>query len=165
MSKVSGMLPRGPINVSRVLEALPEDGSIPHLPGWRWIHVPGHSPGQIALWRESDRTLLSADAVITTAQESAYAVAVQKPELHGPPQYWTIHWGEAATSARRLAELEPELLLSGHGDPLQGPAMRAALHTLADEFERVAVPHGSLYDRHPLSANDGSAYVPVERRR
>ncbi|HEY0368610.1 MAG TPA: MBL fold metallo-hydrolase, partial [Chthoniobacterales bacterium] len=85
MAWMSKLYPRGPYNVSRWLQPLPADGSVPHMPGWRWIHVPGHTVGQIALWREGDRVLLPADAFITTRQESAYAVAVQKPELHGPP--------------------------------------------------------------------------------
>ena len=44
-----------------------------------------HAPGHISYWREVDRTLVVGDAFITTAQESAYAVATQAPELHGPP--------------------------------------------------------------------------------
>jgi glyoxylase-like metal-dependent hydrolase (beta-lactamase superfamily II) len=65
-------------------------GALEHLaPAWdapdgRWLHAPGHTPGQVALWREADRTLLSGDAVITTRQEAAYAVALQSPEIQGP---------------------------------------------------------------------------------
>ncbi len=85
MARLSPLYPRGPVDVSDRLVELPRDGSLPSMPGWRWIHAPGHTPGQVALWRASDRTLIAADAFVTTAQVSAYAVALLKPEIHGPP--------------------------------------------------------------------------------
>ena len=75
MATLSPLFPRGPIDVSERLYALPEDGSVPGMRDWKWIATPGHTDGHISLWRESDRTLISGDAVITTRQESAYAVA------------------------------------------------------------------------------------------
>ena len=143
MSLTAPLMPRGPIDLGSRLRPLPGDGSVPHMPGWRWLHTPGHAPGHVSFWREADRTLLAGDAFITTAQESAYAVAVQEPELHGPPMYFTPDWEAAADSVRRLASLEPELAVTGHGRAMRGPAMRQALHRLADQFEQVAVPrHG-----------------------
>jgi len=54
-------------NLENVVEALPlDDEHPPHLVQWRWLHVPGHAPGQIALFRLADRTLLGADAFATT---------------------------------------------------------------------------------------------------
>src|SRR5690606_10809191 len=87
MARPSFLYPRGPIDVSAWLRPLPEDGSVPPLPGWRWVHSPGHTRGHVAFWREADRTLIAGDAFITTNQESAYAVATQKPEIQGPPMY------------------------------------------------------------------------------
>jgi hypothetical protein len=81
------------------------------------------------------------DAFITTAQESAYAVAVQEPQLHGPPKYYTPDWIAARDSVRMLAALEPRLVITGHGRPMQGHPMLTALHRLASDFDRVAVPH------------------------
>src|SRR4051794_36600181 len=80
MAALSPLYPRGPIDVSHRLQKLPADGTVPPMPGWRWIATPGHSPGHVSFWRESDRTLIAGDAFITTSQESAYAVALQKPE-------------------------------------------------------------------------------------
>jgi glyoxylase-like metal-dependent hydrolase (beta-lactamase superfamily II) len=71
MARLSPLYPRGPVNVSGRLRALPADGSVPGMPGWRWVHTPGHTPGHVSLWRESDRTILAGDAFITTRQESA----------------------------------------------------------------------------------------------
>ena len=140
MSAMAPLYPRGPIDVSGWLRALPADGSVPELPGWRWLHTPGHAPGHVSFWRESDRTLVAGDAFITTAQESVYAVMTQAPELHGPPMYYTPDWAAARASVETLAALEPERVVTGHGVAMQGPAMREALHRLAQDFDSVAVP-------------------------
>ena len=145
MAWLSPLYPKDPIDVSRWLQPLPEDGTVPGMPGWRWIHVPGHTPGQVALWRESDRTLIAADAFVTTAQESAYSVATQAPEMHGPPMYFTPDWDAARTSVERLAALEPEIAVTGHGQAMRGEGLRSALHGLAREFDHIAVPEHGRY--------------------
>ena len=158
MSLLSPLYPRGPVNVGGRLETLPADGSVPFMPGWRWLHTPGHTPGHVSLWREADRTVIAGDAFITTRQESAYAVAVQKPELHGPPMYFTSDWRTARSSVELLASLEPELAVTGHGAAMRGADMREALHALARDFDRVAVPEQGRYVENPARAEDGSAY-------
>lgn len=159
MTLTSPLFPRGPVDLGSRLRDLPADGSVPHMPGWRWVHTPGHAVGHISLWREADRTLLSADAVITVAQESAYAVASDAPEMHGPPAYFTQDWPSARASVVKLAALEPELLVPGHGRAMAGPAMRAALDTLARNFDQVALPARARYAERPAHAADNSAYV------
>jgi glyoxylase-like metal-dependent hydrolase (beta-lactamase superfamily II) len=150
MATLSRFYPRGPIDVGSRLRALPADGSVPGMPGWTWIHTPGHTEGHVSLWRGSDRTIIAGDAFVTTKQESAYAVATQEPELHGPPMYFTPDWDSARESVRRLARLEPQLAITGHGRPLGGEAMRSALHTLADRFDEVARPkHGWTVEDRP----------------
>ena len=149
MAALAGLFPTGPVDVGTRLHHLPEDGTIPGAPGWRWLHTPGHAPGHVSLWRARDRTLIAGDAVITTRQESAYAAATQAPEMHGPPAYFTTAWDDARESVHALADLEPELVLSGHGAPMSGPRMRAALHRLARGFDHLARPRGSRYDRRP----------------
>ncbi len=145
MSRLSRFYPRGPVNAGEWLLPLPADGTIPDMPGWRWIHTPGHTAGHISLWRESDRVIIAGDAFITTNQESAYAVLVQRPEIHGPPMYFTTDWDSARESVRHLTALEPELVITGHGPALHGAGMREALHTLARDFDRIAVPEKGRY--------------------
>jgi glyoxylase-like metal-dependent hydrolase (beta-lactamase superfamily II) len=145
MAALSPLYPRGPIDVSKYLQPLPADGTVPFLPEWRWIHTPGHARGHISLWRERDRALIVGDAFITTNQESAYAVATQEPELHGPPKYFTPDWASARDSVQKLAALEPELVVTGHGHPMHGPVMLNALQRLAREFDRIAVPEHGRY--------------------
>ncbi|MFL5615607.1 MAG: MBL fold metallo-hydrolase [Gemmatimonadaceae bacterium] len=143
MASMSRFFPRGPIDVGSRLRALPADGSVPGMPGWRWVHTPGHTEGHVSFWRSTDRTLVVGDAFITTKQESAYAVATQEPELHGPPMYFTPDWDRAKDSVQRLARFEPDLVVTGHGRALGGEEMRRALHSLADNFDNVARPrHG-----------------------
>lgn len=146
IAALSPLYPRGPIDVSRWLRALPA-GEVPGMPGWTWIDTPGHAPGHVSFWRELDRSPIAGDAFITTAQESAYSVTTQIPELHGPPQYYTPDWERAGDSVRRLAALEPELVVTGHGPPMHGPRMRTALLALARDFESTAVPEQGKYVR------------------
>lgn len=163
MPLLSPLYPRGPVDVGARLQTLPADGSVPHMPGWRWIHTPGHAPGHVSLWREADRALVVGDAFITTAQESVYAAATQRPELHGPPMYFTPDWGSAKTSVKRLAALEPEIAVTGHGRAMRGAEMRAALHALARDFDRIAVPDHGKYVLHPANVAQGNAYVPTDK--
>ena len=165
MPLLSPLFPRDPVDVRPHLNTLPADGSVPFLPGWRWLHTPGHAPGHVSLWREADRALIAGDAFVTTAQESIYAAATQRPEMHGPPMYFTPDWVSAKASVETLAALEPEIAVTGHGRAMRGPEMRAALHTLARDFDRVAVPDHGKYVLHPATAEDGTAYVQTKGER
>ncbi len=145
MAKMSLLLPRGPVDVTQWLRPLPEDESVPGMPGWKWIHTPGHTPGHVSLWRESDRAIIAGDAFITTNQESAYAVATQREEIHGPPQTFTPDWESARTSVQKLAALQPDLAVTGHGRAMRGPQMSSALDILARDFDSIAVPEKGIY--------------------
>ncbi len=158
MARSSPLYPTAPVNVGTRLRALPADGSVPPMPSWRWIHTPGHSAGHVSFFRNGDRALIAGDAFVTTAQESVYSAITQAPEMHGPPMYFTPDWQAAKESVRKLAALEPELAVTGHGRAMQGPEMREALHRLAREFDDVAVPKHGRYAGHPARAEDGSAY-------
>ena len=67
----------------------------------------------MSFFRESDRALIVGDAFVTTKQESALAVLTQRPELHGPPMYFTPDWDRAWSSVKALAALEPLVALTG----------------------------------------------------
>lgn len=149
MALLSPLFPRSPVNVEEALKKLPADRTLPAMPGWVWLHTPGHAPGHISLWRESDRTLISGDAIVTTGQESVYEAIMQTPEMHGPPRYFTPDWDEAEQSVKCLAELEPELIISGHGQPVRGPNVKNRLHELAADFRDIAVPEGWRYANDP----------------
>jgi glyoxylase-like metal-dependent hydrolase (beta-lactamase superfamily II) len=161
MAALARFYPRGPINLGKRVQPLPENGTVPGMPGWRWIHTPGHTPGHVSLFREADRTLIVGDAFVTTKQESATAVLTQRPELHGPPAYYTPDWVAARGSVERLAALEPLQVATGHGPPLQGREMLANLHELARNFDRLAVPARGRYVGQPAVADErGVVLVP-----
>jgi glyoxylase-like metal-dependent hydrolase (beta-lactamase superfamily II) len=142
---LSPLFPTRPVDVSSKLRPLPDNHSVPPMPGWKWVHSPGHAPGHISLWRESDRMLIVGDAFVTTKQESVYSAVTQDPEMHGPPMYFTPDWVNAKLSVRKLAALAPETVVSGHGRAMRGAEMRAALNNLAEHFDDVAVPSQGRY--------------------
>ncbi len=152
MPLLSPALPRGPVDLGSRLKALPGKGTeltLAELPGWTLLHTPGHTPGHVSFFRPSDRTLLVGDAFCTTPQESFFAANVTRPaELHGPPAYFTSDWAAARQSVRKLAALTPITLAPGHGKPLAGPEVPAALHKLAADFDRVALPE-DVKEGHP----------------
>jgi glyoxylase-like metal-dependent hydrolase (beta-lactamase superfamily II) len=154
MSTMSRFYPRGPYNFGHHIRPLPADGSVPGMPGWRWIHTPGHTPGHVALYRDSDRTLIAGDAFVTTKQESIIAALTQRPELHGPPAYFTPDWISARQSVKELVALEPRRVATGHGPPLDGEEMLQELRKLARNFDRIAVPPQGRYVREPAVADE-----------
>lgn len=152
MAELSFLFPRKPLDVSDRLRRLPEDGSIPGLSGWRWLATPGHSHGHVSFWNERRRTLVAGDAVVSTQQESLLSALLGQGHLQGPPSYFTPDWAAAERSVRRLAKLQPEVVLTGHGPALRGHEVPHCLDRLVEEFDRLALPHQSRYLRKDQSA-------------
>lgn len=143
LAKISKFYPNEPIDIQEALQALPPDGTVPFLPDWQWVHVPGHSPGQVALFREKDRLLISADAIVTVKQDSMYRVLLQKKEVCGPPVYLTTDWTAAYESVQQLVALNPAMMIPGHGTAMEGKELHEGLQRLVNEWKEVAVPdHG-----------------------
>lgn len=93
--------------------------------GFQVLDVPGHSAGHVAFWRESDRVLIAGDVVNTMHP------FLLKRGIREPLDAFTPDKEQNRRSIRRLAELEPQLLLVGHGPPVHGPD---ALKRLADSL-------------------------------
>jgi hydroxyacylglutathione hydrolase len=83
--------------------------------GFEVLHVPGHSAGHVAYWRQSDRALIVGD-VFTTLD-----TLTGLPGLYEPKAIFTPDPATNRDSIRRLAALEPALACSGHGRPLRDP--------------------------------------------
>jgi glyoxylase-like metal-dependent hydrolase (beta-lactamase superfamily II) len=161
MATMSRFFPRKPIDLSDSILPLPSDGSLPGIGEWRWIHTPGHAPGHVSLYRDYDRALVAGDAFVTTKQESLYAALTQRPELHGPPAYYTIDWHLAKDSVTELSALEPEVAVTGHGVAMRGEPLRRDLASLATNFDRRAVPLRGRYVRQPaITDRSGIVFVP-----
>jgi glyoxylase-like metal-dependent hydrolase (beta-lactamase superfamily II) len=145
MARFSFLYPRSPIDLGDRAKALPEDGSIPGLPGWVAIHTPGHTDGHLALFRASDGLLIGGDAFCTTKNESLLAVMNQTPELSGPPKYFTPDWDKAKASMHTMAGLEPQILAPSHGLPMQGEHVTRSFKELAERFNELAKPEQGKY--------------------
>ena len=145
MALLSLTYPKGAIDLGERVRPLPADGTVPEMPGWRWVHAPGHTAGQVALFREEDRCLLPADAFVTVKQESLYAVATQEQEVHGPPAYFTPDWPSARRSVEALAALRPAIAATGHGTPMRGDALTRGLEALVAGWDEIALPDRGRY--------------------
>jgi hydroxyacylglutathione hydrolase len=87
--------------------------------GFTVLESPGHSPGHVAYWRESDRVLILGDVL------NNMNLLTSIPGLHEPPGVFTPDPARNRRSIRRLAELRPRLTLFGHGPPLRDPGRLA----------------------------------------
>lgn len=145
MALLSFAYPSKAIDLGARVRPLPEDGSVPGMPGWQWMHTPGHTDGHISLWRAMDRCLIAGDAFVTVEQESLYAVARQEAEVHGPPAYFTPDWEAARRSVERLAALDPAIAATGHGTPMRGAPLTEGLARLVRDFDEIAVPDHGRY--------------------
>lgn len=161
MSLMSLVYPRKPIDLGGSLRVLQDDDNIPVLPGWQFIHTPGHAPGHIALFRQKDKLLLAGDAFVTTKQESAFSVAMQSEIVSGPPKYFTYNWDAARESVKKLYKLNPTTAATGHGRPMAGQELTDGLKRLVENFDKVAVPRSGRYVNSPAKTNKrGLLYTP-----
>jgi glyoxylase-like metal-dependent hydrolase (beta-lactamase superfamily II) len=162
MATMSWMYPKGPIDVHEHLQVLPADNTVPGFSEWKYVHTPGHSPGHISLFRESDKVLIAGDAFVTTQNESAFNALTYRKHLSGPPKYFTCNWASAKISVLKLAALDPETVATGHGYPMFGQEMRNALHTLSRRFDDLALPAKGRYVNEPAVTDEtGVLYVPA----
>jgi glyoxylase-like metal-dependent hydrolase (beta-lactamase superfamily II) len=100
--------------------------------GFQVLHCPGHAPGLIALWRESDRLALVSDLVYLV--DSARLRPLPEGEASVPHPAWAWDHEKSKQSVRRLAALEPAIVCSGHEPPLRGDNLRETLERAAERL-------------------------------
>lgn len=109
----------GPVRIDDTVE----EGD--DVAGFRVVHLPGHAPGLIGLWREGDRLALTSDCFYTLDPQTG---------RHGAPRVphpaFNVDTEQARASMRKLAALAPAAAWPGHAEPLRGD-VRAALETAA----------------------------------
>jgi steroid delta-isomerase-like uncharacterized protein len=93
--------------------------------GFRVVHLPGHAPGLIGLFREDDRLALTSDCFYVIDPETGRKAPPQLPH-----RAFNQDEEQARASIRKLAELEPSAAWPGHADPLTGD-VRAQLERAA----------------------------------
>jgi glyoxylase-like metal-dependent hydrolase (beta-lactamase superfamily II)/predicted ester cyclase len=93
--------------------------------GFRVVHLPGHAPGLIGLWRESDRLALVTDCFYTLDLWGRDT----PPRV--PESTYNYDTEQARASIRKLAALEPAAAWPGHAKPVTGD-VRSQLEHAAD---------------------------------
>jgi steroid delta-isomerase-like uncharacterized protein len=83
--------------------------------GFEVIDLPGHAPGLIGLWRESDRLALASDTFYTLNPQTG-----QKGAPRIPHHAFNHDTEQAKASIRKLAEMEPASAWPGHAEPVTG---------------------------------------------
>jgi glyoxylase-like metal-dependent hydrolase (beta-lactamase superfamily II) len=98
--------------------------------GFKVFDFPGHAPGLIGLWRESDRVAICSDVVYFVNSETFEELPPDKAAIPHPG--WNFDTGQAKESARKLAALKPEALLAGHEEPRSGAHIPGMIERAAD---------------------------------
>ena len=102
-----------------------QDGAmVDALGGLQVIHVPGHTPGSIALYQMERQILFCGDAIFHYGSSSGQG------RIGLPPRIFSVDPDQAEASARKLAGLPVEVACFGHGAPIlegAGQQLRQAL--------------------------------------
>lgn len=101
--------------------------------GFRVVHLPGHAPGLIGLWRESDRVALVSD-VVYLIDSARLGRPLPPGEASVPHPAWAWDHAKAKESVRKLATLEPAVVGAGHALPLRGENLRETLEGAAEKL-------------------------------
>jgi glyoxylase-like metal-dependent hydrolase (beta-lactamase superfamily II)/ketosteroid isomerase-like protein len=111
----------GPVKISQTLS----EGD--DIAGFKVVHLPGHAPGLIGLWRESDRLALVSDCFYTLEMWG------RSCDPHIPEKTYNYDTEQARASIRKLAEMEPAAAWAGHAKPVTGD-VRSQLLKAAETF-------------------------------
>ncbi len=117
-----GLMPRflrswdgGPVQV----EGTVAEGD--DIAGFKVVAFPGHAPGMIGLWRESDRLALVSDTIYTLDPQTGLKGAPRVPH-----RAFNYNTDQAIASIRKLAAMEPATVWPGHANPVTGRRAGAA---------------------------------------
>jgi len=107
--------------------------------GFEVVHLPGHAPGQIGLWRDSDKLAVVSDTVyFGDGERFKPNPEIDRPGLKGreaavPHPAFNQDTARARESLRKLAGLQPKAVWAGHETGLVGDP-----DAVAEEIERGA---------------------------
>lgn len=119
----SKLAPHGRLVLPRMLPvwdggAVPIAGTVQdgeQVAGFRVVELPGHAPGLIGLYRDSDRVALVTDCVYTLDPQTGI-----KGRARVPHPAFNLDTEQARASIRKLADMEPSVAWPGHADPVRG---------------------------------------------
>lgn len=147
---LSRFMPASAANLKGRIHQL-KRAEVPNAPGWQWLATPGHSPGHISLFRESDRVLIAGDALATMDMDSWHGLLTGKQKLARAGAPFNCDWSATARSVTDLARLNPNVIAAGHGVPMTLPQLPAGLEMFAKRFR---APRHGRYVRTPAQTND-----------
>jgi glyoxylase-like metal-dependent hydrolase (beta-lactamase superfamily II) len=93
--------------------------------GFEVLHLPGHTPGQIGLWRDSDRLAIVSDAVFVF---DPFTLAGFAGRVRLPPPAIRPDDAAARASMRKIAALDPATVWLGHYGPVTGDVAEQLNH-------------------------------------
>lgn len=96
------------------------------IAGFRVLHMPGHAPGLISLYREEDGLALVSDLLYTLNPETGLGEAA-----HVPHPAFNLDTNQARESIRRLAGIGPRVVWSGHAKAVAGDDVELQLQRAA----------------------------------
>src|SRR3954469_7763893 len=105
LSPIAGLM--GNFPSVKVARALAEGDSIGG--GFTVLDTPGHSPGHVSFWRESDGVLICGDVFFNMN------ILTTVPGLRAPPGPFTVDPAQNRASERKVAALSPSVAGFGHG--------------------------------------------------
>ena len=102
------------------------------IAGFTVHHFPGHAPGQIGLYRDSDRLAIVSDTVYFI--DSTKLKPLPSGEASVPHPVWNWDHEAAKDSVRKLAALRPARVYAGHALSLEGAGVQDALARAAERY-------------------------------
>lgn len=133
MAFLSRFMPSRALNFGERLHEL-RPGAVPGASGWEWLATPGHSPGHISLFRNSDRVLLAGDAFATMNMDSWTGLVTGKRSLARAGSPFNTDWDATRSSVKELANLRPNVAACGHGIPRCDANLPQRLELFAQRF-------------------------------
>jgi glyoxylase-like metal-dependent hydrolase (beta-lactamase superfamily II) len=130
---LSRFMPSKPYDLRGRIQPLRRNET-PGLKDWQWIETPGHSPGHVSLFRESDRVLLAGDAFASMDMESWIGLISANRTLARAGAPFNSDWAATRTSVQKLADLRPDVVGCGHGKPYESGPIASRLARFAARF-------------------------------
>jgi glyoxylase-like metal-dependent hydrolase (beta-lactamase superfamily II) len=162
LRRLNQMWDSGPVQIAGTVDEGDE------VAGMRVVHVPGHAPGEIALFRAADGLLLAGDAIYTQDAETGQPASARVPH-----QFANWDTEQARASIRKLITYKPTSVWLGHSTSITGdvePQLKAAAPSdRADPTPRVgsgptlAQPSVREHPRTPRRDERRAEWISAER--
>jgi glyoxylase-like metal-dependent hydrolase (beta-lactamase superfamily II) len=79
-----------------------------HIGRLQVLHTPGHTPGSISLYDSTRKVMFVGDTI-----------RFANGQIDGPPKRFTPDMASARKSIQRISQMDFDIMLSGHGEPLR----------------------------------------------